>query len=98
MCIRDRTKSVYNTNSEVFDKAVKSILGNFNNTGSWDLGKYGYKAEFRELKEEDIKGLKEGGWQHEAAKKYIGTKSIIVKFDYNKVFDNIKKEFKKWNT
>jgi len=85
------TKAVYNTNSEMFDKAVKSILGNFNNTGSWDLGKYGYKAEFRELKEEDIKGLKEGGWQHETAKKYIGTKSIIVKFDYDEVFDKVKK-------
>jgi hypothetical protein len=86
------TKGVYITNSEVFDKAVKSILGNFNNTGSWDLGKYGYKAEFRELKEEDIKGFKEGGWQQETAEKYIGTKAIIVKFDYQKVFDMIKKE------
>lgn len=85
------TKGVYITNSEVFDKAVKSILGNFNNTGSWDLGKYGYKAEFREIKEEDIKGLKEG-WQQDAAKKSIGTKAIIVKFDYQKVFDMIKKE------
>jgi hypothetical protein len=86
------TKGVYNTNSEVFDKAVKYVLGNFNNTGSWDLGKYGYKAEFRELKEEDIKGFKEGGWQQEAGKKSIGTKAIIVKFDYQKVFDLIKKE------
>jgi hypothetical protein len=84
------TKGVYNTNSEVFDKAVKYILGGFNGKSSWDLGKYGYKAEFRELKEEDITGLKED-WEIEAAKKYIGTKAIIVKFDYQKVFNMIKK-------
>jgi hypothetical protein len=87
------TKSVYNTNSEKFDQAVKSILSNFNDTGSWSLGKYGYKAEFREIKEEDIVDLKER--ESERAKEYIGKKAIIVKFDYNKVFDNIKKEFKK---
>ena len=44
----------------------------------------------RELKEEDITGLKED-WEIEAAKKYIGTKAIIVKFDYQKVFNMIKK-------
>jgi hypothetical protein len=87
------TKSVYNTNSEKFDQAVKSILSNFNDTGSWSLGKYGYKAEFREIKEEDIVDLK--GRESERAKEYIGKKAIIVKFDYNKVFDNIKKEFSK---
>jgi hypothetical protein len=85
------TKGVYNTNSELFDKAVKYVLGNFNNTGSYDLGKYGYKAEFRELKEEDIVGLKLD-WEIKRAKECIGKKSIIVKFDYQKVFDIIKKE------
>lgn len=87
------TKSVYNTNSEKFEQAVKSILSNFNDTGSWSLGKYGYKAEFREIKEEDIVDLKER--ESERAKEYIGKKAIIVKFDYNKVFDNIKKELSK---
>jgi hypothetical protein len=90
------TKSVYNTNSEKFDQAIKSTLNNFNDIYphlsalSWNLGKYGYKAEFRELKEEDIVNLKER--ESERCKKYIGTKAIIVKFDYNKVFDIIKKE------
>ena len=83
------TKGVYNTNSEVFDKAVKSVLEGFNGKSSWDLGRYGYKAEFRELKEEDIKSLVDR--DIETAKNYIGTKAIIVKFDYNKVFDIIKK-------
>jgi hypothetical protein len=87
------TKSVYNTNSEKFDQAVKSILSNFNDTGSWSLGKYGYKAEFREIKEEDIVDLKER--ESERAKEYIGKKGIIVKFDYNKVFDIIKKNLSK---
>lgn len=87
------TKSVYNTNSEKFDQAVKSILSNFNDTGSWSLGKYGYKAEFREIKEEDIVDLKER--ESERAKEYIGKKAIIVKFDYNKVFDIIKKNLSK---
>jgi hypothetical protein len=87
------TKSVYNTNSEKFDQAVKSILSNFNDTGSWNLGKYGYKAEFREIKEEDIVDLKER--ESERAKEYIGKKAIIVKFDYNKVFDIIKKNLSK---
>jgi hypothetical protein len=89
------TKGVYNTNSETFEKAIRLILNEFTNTkswtGSWNLGKYGYKAEFRELREEDIVGLKED-WEIKRAKEYIGKKSIIVKFDYKKVFDNIKKE------
>jgi hypothetical protein len=84
------TKGVYNTNSLVFDKAIKSVLSDFNDTGTWSLGKYGYKAEFRELKEEDITGLKQD-WEIKDAKKYIGTKAIIVKFDYQKVFNIIKK-------
>ena len=89
------TKGVYNTNSETFDKAIRSILNEFTNTkswtGAWNLGKYGYKAEFRELREDDIVGLK-ADWEIKRAKEYIGKKSIIVKFDYNKVFDKIKKE------
>lgn len=89
------TKGVYNTNSEVFDKAIKSILSDFNDTGTWGLGQYGYKAEFRELKEEDITGL-ENTHEIEAVKEYIGTKSIIVKFDYNKVFDMIKKKLSQY--
>jgi hypothetical protein len=88
------TKGVYNTNSETFDKAITSVLNGFNNTGTWNLGQYGYKAEFRELKEEDITGLKED-WCIEKAKKYIGTKAIIVKFDYNSVFNKIKEELVK---
>lgn len=84
------TKGVYNTNSEVFDKAVKSVLEGFNGKSSWDLGKYGYKAEFRELKESDLVGLDTK--DTEKGKEYIGKKSIIVKFDYKKVFDLIKKE------
>jgi hypothetical protein len=82
------TKAVYNTNSARFDSHVDGILKEFNNTGEYDLGRYGYKAEFRELKEEDIVGVRD----QEKANKYIGTKAIILKFDYNKVFDNIKKE------
>ena len=89
------TKGVYNTNSETFDKAIKSILNEFNTTkswtGAWNFGKYGSKAEFRELREDDIVGLKTD-WEIKRAKEYIGKKSIIVKFDYNKVFDKIKKE------
>ena len=50
-------------------------------------------AEFGELKEEDIVNLEDSGI--EKGKKYIGTKAIIVKFDYNKVFDIIKKELSK---
>ena len=84
------TKGVYNTNSEVFDKAVKSVLEGFNGKSSWDLGKYGYKAEFRELKESDLVGLDDK--DTERGKEYIGKKSIIVKFDYQKVFNTIKKE------
>jgi hypothetical protein len=84
------TKGVYNTNSETFDKAVKYVLEGFNGKSSWDLGRYGYKAEFRELKESDLVGLDDK--DTERAKEYIGKKSIIVKFDYNKVFNTIKKE------
>jgi len=82
------TKGVYNTNSARFDSHVDGILKEFNSTGEYDLGRYGYKAEFRELKEADIVGVRD----QEKANKYIGTKAIILKFDYNKVFDNIKKE------
>jgi len=85
------TKGVYNTNSELFDRHVKSILSDFNEKGYWKYGEYGYKAEFRELKPEDIVGLKKD-WEIKKAKDYIGTKAIIVKFDYNKVFNNIKKD------
>ena len=84
------TKGVYNTNSEVFDKGVKSVLEGFNGKSSWDLGRYGYKAEFRELKESDLVGL--DNTDTERGKEYIGKKSIIVKFDYNQVFSTIKKE------
>jgi len=84
------TKGVYNTNSEVFDKAVKYVLEGFNGKSTYDLGKYGYKAEFRELKESDLVGLDNN--DIERGKEYIGKKSIIVKFDYQKVFDMIKKE------
>jgi len=84
------TKGVYNTNSEVFDKAVKYVLEGFNGKSTWDLGRYGYKAEFRELKESDLVGLDDR--DTERSKEYIGKKSIIVKFDYNKVFNTIKKE------
>ena len=82
------TKGVYNTNSAQFDSHIKGILNEFNNTGEYNLGRYGYKAEFRELKEEDIVGVRD----QEKANKYLGTKVIIVKFDYNKVFNNVKKE------
>ena len=85
------TKGVYNTNSAQFDSHVNGILKEFNSTGEYDLGRYGYKAEFRELKEADIVGVKD----QEKANKYIGTKAIILKFDYNKVFNNIKKKYKK---
>jgi hypothetical protein len=88
------TKGVYNTNSELFDRHVKSILSDFNEKGYWKYGEYGYKAEFREIKPEDIVGLKKD-WEIKKAKEYIGTKAIIVKFDYNKVFNNIKKEILK---
>jgi hypothetical protein len=84
------TKGVYNTNSAQFDSHVNGILKEFNSTGEYDLGRYGYKAEFRELKEADIIGVKD----QEKANKYIGTKAIILKFDYNKVFNNIKKKLK----
>ena len=84
------TKGVYNTNSEVFDKAIRSILSNFNDKDVYSYGKYGYKAEFRELKESDLVGL--DAKDTERGKEYIGKKSIIVKFDYQKVFDLIKKE------
>jgi hypothetical protein len=87
------TKGVYNTNSSNFDKSIESTLSGFNDISRWSLGKYGYKAEFRELKEEDIKRLKEDR-EIEFAKRYIGTKAIIVKFDYDKVFEIIKKELK----
>ena len=86
------TKGVYNTNSETFDKAIKSILNSFNDKSAYFYGKYGYKAEFRELKEEDLVNLE--GTGIEKGKKYLGTKAIIVKYDYNKVFDNIKKKYK----
>ena len=83
------TKGVYNTNSETFDSAVERVINNFNGKESWNLGKYGYKAEFRELKESDLVGLDTK--DTERGKEYIGKKSIIVKFDYQKVFDLIKK-------
>ena len=80
------TKGVYNTNSEVFNKAIEDVLDTFNRV----LSKYGHKAEFRELKESDLVGL--DAKDTERGKEYIGKKSIIVKFDYQKVFDLIKKE------
>ena len=82
------TKGVYNTNSTQFDSHIKGILNEFNSKSKYDLGRYGYKAEFRELKEADIVGVRD----QEKATKYIGTKAIILKFDYNKVFNNVKKE------
>ena len=85
------TKGVYNTNSANLDGAIDSILGTFNNTGYWNYGKFGYKAEFRELKESDFTNLKED-WQITKLKKYVGTKAIIVKFDYNTVFKKVKEE------
>ena len=85
------TKGVYNTNSETLDNAIDSILGTFNNTGYWNYGKFGYKAEFRELKESDFVVLKED-WQINKAKKFVGSKAIIVKFDYNTVFKKVKEE------
>lgn len=88
------TKGVYNTNSETLDNAIDSILGTFNNTGYWNYGKFGYKAEFRELKESDFVVLKED-WQINKAKKFVGSKAIIVKFDYNTVFKKVKDELKK---
>jgi hypothetical protein len=88
------TKGVYNTNSETFNKAIKYILNEFNGSSSWGLNKYGYKADFRELKEEDTIGLKLD-WEIKSAKKYIGSKAIIVKFDYNSVFKKVKEELLK---
>lgn len=88
------TKGVYNTNSETLDKGINSVLNTFNNQGYWDYGKYGYKAEFRELKESDFVVLKEE-WQINKAKKFIGSKAIIVKFDYNTVFKKVKEELLK---
>lgn len=85
------TKSVYNTNSDELDGIINSILGRFNNTGYWNYGKFGYKAEFRELKESDFTNIKED-WQVEKLKKYIGTKAIIVKFNYDDVFKKVKEE------
>ena len=85
------TKGVYNTNSETLDNAIDSILGTFNNEGYWNYGKFGYKAEFRELKESDFVVLKED-WQINKAKKFVGSKAIIVKFDYNTVFKKVKEE------
>ena len=52
--------------------------------------RYEYKAEFRELKESDLVGLDNNN--SERGKEYIGKKSIIVQFDYDKVFSTIKKE------
>lgn len=80
------TKGVYNTNSEVFNKAIEDVLDTFNRI----LSKYGHKAEFRELKESDLVGL--DAKDTERGKEYIGKKSIIVNFDYQKVFDLIRKE------
>jgi hypothetical protein len=87
-------KGVYNTNSETFNKSIKYILNEFNGSSSWSLNKYGYKADFRELKEEDTIGLKLD-WEIKSAKKYIGSKAIIVKFDYNSVFKKVKEELLK---
>jgi hypothetical protein len=69
----------------------------FNNEGYWNYGKYGYKAEFRELKESDIVSFlsTKEDWQIKKAKKFIGSKVIIVKFDYNKVFKKVKEELSK---
>lgn len=88
------TKGVYNTNSGQLDNIIDSILGTFNNTGYWNYGKFGYKAEFRELKESDFTNLKED-WQITKLKKYVGTKAIIVKFNYDDVFKKVKEELLK---
>ena len=85
------TKGVYNTNSSRLTRDIDWVLDEFNRKGSWTYGEYGYKAEFRELKESDFVNIKED-WKIEKLKKYIGTKSIIVKFDYNNVFNKIKEE------
>lgn len=91
------TKGVYNTNSETLNKAINSVLDTFNNEGYWNYGKYGYKAEFRELKESDIVSFlsTKEDWQIKKAKKFLGSKVIIVKFDYNKVFKKVKEELSK---
>ena len=68
-------------------------VNNFNGKETWNLGKYGYKAEFRELKESDLVGLDDK--DTERGKEYIGKKSIIVKFDYNTVFKKVKEELRK---
>jgi len=88
------TKGVYNTNSGQLDNIIDSILGTFNNTGYWNYGKFGYKAEFRELKESDFENIKED-WQITKLKKYVGTKSIIVKFNYDEVFKKVKEDLLK---
>jgi len=88
------TKGVYNTNSGQLDNIIDSILGTFNNTGYWNYGKFGYKAEFRELKESDFTNIKED-WQIQKLNKYIGTKAIIVKFNYDEVFKKVKEELLK---
>lgn len=92
------TKGVFNTNSANFDSAVRWTLNEYNSMSEFNYGRFGYKAEFRELKEEDCLLLKGEGiqdWEIETARKYIGKKVVIVKFDYDKVFKLVKSELLK---
>lgn len=86
------TKGVYNTNSSEFESDINRALKKINGMDSWNFGRFGYKAEFRDIKPEDIAGLKVDDWKFEEGQKYIGSKAIIIKFNYDTTFKKIKNE------
>lgn len=88
------TKGVMNTNSDQLDRSIEEVLDDYNGMGLFDYGRFGYKAEFRDLKESDFANIKED-WQLQKLKNFVGTKAIIVKFNYDGVFKKVKEELLK---
>lgn len=88
------TKGVMNTNSDQLERTIEVALDDYNGMGLFDYGRFGYKAEFRDLKESDFANIKED-WQLQKLKNFVGTKAIIVKFNYDDVFKKVKEELLK---
>ena len=85
------SKQVLNTNKAQFDTDIKSALDYFNKPGYWNLGKYGFKAEYKVFTEEDCKILDEDDLKR-AKEKYIGKNVLIVTFNYEDVLKKYKKD------
>jgi hypothetical protein len=84
------TKQVLNTNKSQFDTDIERFLNYFNKPGYWNLGKYGFKAEYKVLTEEDCKILDED--DSKSKERFIGKNVLIVTFNYQDVLKKYKKD------